>query len=230
MRRTILFLALAGFGGSAMAGSASATFTFASDYLFDGVSQTQGDDDGDFNPALQASLDYAADNGFYAGIWGSNVDFADDDPADMEMDYYIGYAKEYESGWAWDIGALYYTYIGAPSDGYDYGEIMAALTFPTGTTAKLFLGDDDDIFGGSFNRFKLLHSFALGETWSLDLEATRTTFSDSSLEDFTHGQIGVSREVGSFSLYLGYADTSQDDNPKADGRLLFTLSTSIDLF
>lgn len=230
MRRTILFLALAGFGSSAMAGSASATFTFASDYLFDGVSQTQGDDDGDFHPAFQASFDYGFDNGFYAGIWGSNVDFGDDDPADIEIDYYVGYAQEYESGWAWDVGALYYSYTGAPSDGYDYAEIMGALTFPTGTTAKLFLGDDDDLFGGSFNRFKLLHSFALGETWSLDLEATRTSYSSSDLEDFTHGQIGLSRDVGSFSFYVGYSDTDQDDNPNADGRVLFTLSTSVDLF
>lgn len=230
MRRSILFLALAGFGSSALAGSGSATFTFASDYLFDGVSQTQGDDSGDFNPAFQASFDFAADNGFYAGIWGSNVDFGDGDPADLEIDYYVGFAQEYDSGWAWDIGAVYYTYTGAPSDGYDYGELMAGVTFPTGTSATLYFGDDDDIFGGSFNRLKLGHSFSLGEVWSLDLEATRTSYSDSSLEDFTHGQIGVSREIGSFAFYVGYSDTSLDDAPNADGRLLFTLSTSVDLF
>lgn len=230
MRRTILFLALAGFGGSAMAGSASATFTLASDYIYDGVSQNQGDGSGDFNPALQASFDYAADSGFYAGIWGSNVDFGGGDPADIEFDYYLGFAKEYESGWGWDVGALYYTYTGAPSSGYDYAEIMGAVTFPTGTTAQLYLGDDDDVFGGRFNRFKLLHSFALGETWSLDIEATQVSYSDSEGEDFTHGQVGVSREIGPFSFYAGYSDTSLDDAPNADGRLLFTLSTSIDVF
>ena len=47
----------------------SATVTAVSDYLFNGVSQTQED------PALQASFDWADDSGIYAGVWGSNVDF-----------------------------------------------------------------------------------------------------------------------------------------------------------
>lgn len=230
MQRTLLFLALAGFGGSAMAASASATFTFASDYLFDGISQTQGDDNGDFNPALQASIDFSGENGFYFGVWASNVDFGDDDPANTEIDYYLGFAGETEGGWGWDVGAVYYTYTGAPSGGYDYAEGLLGITAPFGTGASLYFGDDDDVFGGKFQRFKLTHSFALGETWSLDLEATRANYDNSELEDYTHGQIGVSREFGAFSAYFGYSDTSLDDNPNADGRLLFTLSTSIDIF
>ncbi|GIX35867.1 MAG: hypothetical protein KatS3mg126_1646 [Lysobacteraceae bacterium] len=227
MRRVILSLALAGMAGSAAAGSGSVTLTLASDYLFDGVSQTQGDDRDDFNPALQASFDFAAENGFYAGIWGSNVDFGDGDPADIEVDLYAGFARTLESGWGWDFGVLRYTYTGAPSS-YDYTEYMAAVTFPFGTTAKLYLADDDAL-GGNANRFKLLHSFALAEGWSLDLEATRTSYSNGAFEDFTHGQIGVSHSLGAFDAYLGYSDTSRDD-PLADGRLLFTLSTSLDVF
>ena len=41
----------------------SATVTAASDYTFNGVSQT------DTGPALQASLDYAMSDGWYAGTW-----------------------------------------------------------------------------------------------------------------------------------------------------------------
>jgi uncharacterized protein (TIGR02001 family) len=229
MRRTILFLALAGFGSSAMAASASATFTLASDYLFDGISQTQGSDDDDFNPALQASIDFEGDNGFYFGIWGSNVDFGDGDPASVEIDYYLGFAGETGNGWGWDVGALYYTYTGAPTS-YDYAEGLLGITAPFGTSASLYFGDDDGVFGGQFYRVKFKHSFALGETWSLDLEGTRSEYDDDGAEDYTHGQIGVSREFGRFSGYLGYSDTSLDDNPNADGRLLFTLSTSIDIF
>ena len=229
MRRTILFLALAGFGSSAMAASASATFTFASDYLFDGISQTQGSDDGDFNPALQASIDFEGDNGFYFGVWASNVDFGDGDPADVEIDYYLGFAGESESGWGWDVGALYYTYMGAPTS-YDYAEGLLGVSAPFGTGAQLYFGDDDGVFGGKFYRFKLTHSVPLGEVGSLDLEATRSNYDDDEVEDYTHGQIGVSRDIGAFSAYIGYSDTSLDDNPAADGRLLFTLSTSIDIF
>ena len=50
----------------------SITVTGVSDYLFNGVSQTQED------PAIQACFDWAGDTGWYAGVWGSNVDFGED--------------------------------------------------------------------------------------------------------------------------------------------------------
>ena len=46
----------------------SATLTFATDYLFRGVSQT------DNKAAVQGSFDYKHPIGAYLGIWGSNVD------------------------------------------------------------------------------------------------------------------------------------------------------------
>ena len=46
----------------------SATVTFATDYVFRGVSQT------DNKPAVQGSFDYKHPSGAYLGIWGSNVD------------------------------------------------------------------------------------------------------------------------------------------------------------
>lgn len=228
MRRTVLFLALACSCGAASAASGSATFTFTTDYLFDGVSQTAGGEDDNFNPAAQASFDIAGDNGFYFGVWASNVDFGPGDPANIEIDYYLGFAGGEEGGWGWDVGALFYTYQGAPTS-YDYAEGKLAVTAPFGTNAALYFGDDD-LLGGQFYRVKLKHSIALGDVYSLDLEATRTNYDNDGFDDFNHGQIGVSRDIGMFSAYLGYSDTSQDDNPNADGRVLFTLSTSIDLF
>ena len=47
------------------------TLTAVSDYNWRGVTQTSMD------PALQGSIDYAHDSGFYAGAWASNVDFGD---------------------------------------------------------------------------------------------------------------------------------------------------------
>ena len=43
-------------------------------------------------PAIQGGFDYANDSGFYAGIWGSNVNF--NDGAGSELDYYFGYGFE----------------------------------------------------------------------------------------------------------------------------------------
>ena len=47
-----------------------------SDYVFRGVSQT------DEEPAIQGGIDITAGS-FYAGVWGSNVDFFDDTDAEV---------------------------------------------------------------------------------------------------------------------------------------------------
>ena len=47
----------------------SATTTLATDYVFRGISNTDGE------PTLQASFDYEHENGLYAGVWASNMKF-----------------------------------------------------------------------------------------------------------------------------------------------------------
>lgn len=228
MRHPLLVLALAAVAGPASASSLTSTFTLASDYLFDGVSQTQND------PAFQASLDWAHDSGFYLGTWASNVDFGAGDPANVEIDVYGGFAKEYESGWGWTAGFAHYTYTGAPSS-YDYTELTAGVTFPGGTSLQAWASDDDALDGSAW-RVKAKHSIDLGDDWSLDFEATRTNYSSPFFTDFTHGQLGVSKAFGNFAAYLGYSTTTLDrndaaaDNGKAlaGGRVLFTLSATVD--
>ncbi|WP_286936580.1 TorF family putative porin, partial [Pseudoalteromonas sp. UBA6540] len=91
----------------------STTITAASDYTFNGVTQTDSD------PAIQASLDYAFDSGIYAGAWASNVDFGDD--TDFELDAYLGKYVQLTDTVSADYGIAYYTYQGNNSDG-NYAE------------------------------------------------------------------------------------------------------------
>ena len=91
----------------------STTITAASDYTFNGVTQTDND------PAIQASLDYAFDSGVYAGAWASNVDFGDD--TDFELDAYLGKYVQLTDTVSADYGIAYYTYQGNNSDG-NYAE------------------------------------------------------------------------------------------------------------
>ncbi|MEZ5498584.1 MAG: TorF family putative porin [Steroidobacteraceae bacterium] len=58
----------------------SSTFTLASDYDFRGITQSALD------PALQASLDWSQESGFYASLWGSNVDFGTGTDIQVEID------------------------------------------------------------------------------------------------------------------------------------------------
>ncbi len=222
MRRLILAAALAGFMAPVSAQSLSLTLSAVSDYTFDGVSQNNED------PTAQGSLDLEFESGFYLGVWASGVDFGDDE-AYAEVDYYGGFAGQFNDDWGYDVGVAAYTYVGADSS-IDYTEVYFGLVFPTGTEGYVYFADDDDVFGGSAWRAKFLHSFELSEGLTFDVEATRTTYSDDSLEDFTHAQFGFSKSLGMFDAYLGYSDTSLDDNPLADGRVLFTLSTTIELF
>lgn len=220
MQRLILAAIIAGAASPVAAASLTSTATATSDYLLDGVSQTQ---DG---AALQASLDAVWESGFYAGVWMSSLDFGPGDPAEAEVDFYGGYAHRLGNGITLDAGVTRYTYAGAPG-GYDYTEFYFGLVFPNGIRVKAWRVDDD-LLGGIW-RAKGNHSIALGHDFSLELEATRVEYSNEGMSDFWHGQIGVSRPLGRFKAYLGYSDTSLDDAPRADGRLVFSLSTTFGL-
>src|SRR5690349_24575363 len=75
----------------------SSTWTLTNDYDFRGNSQSAKD------PAVQGSVDYASDSGWYVGAWGSNVDFGPAD-VDLEVDVYTGFAGESEGGLGYDVG------------------------------------------------------------------------------------------------------------------------------
>jgi len=110
--------------------SLGGTATFTTDYIFRGISNTNQ------NPAVQASLD-ATYGIFYAGIWGSNVDFGGSVPpgpvgidlATVEIDYYAGITPEWQ-GISFDFAVLYYTYPGA----YDPGGDFNYVEFKTGAS------------------------------------------------------------------------------------------------
>jgi uncharacterized protein (TIGR02001 family) len=102
--------------GAANAAEFSATITGASDYDFRGVTQSAQD------PAIQGSVDFAADTGFYAGIWATNIDFGAGDP-NAEVDVYGGWGGGEDI--TWDLGIVYYTYV---SEGdLNYPEVYFGL-------------------------------------------------------------------------------------------------------
>ena len=99
---------LLGLAGAANA-DVTSTITVVSDYDFRGFSQTAEE------PALQVSLDFASEAGFYAGAWGSNVaGFSDGgtNTASTELDAYAGFKLPLGDA-ALDLGAVYYGYSGA---------------------------------------------------------------------------------------------------------------------
>ena len=72
--RQVRILAALGLLAAATAANAqvSSTWTLTNDYDFRGATQSAKD------PAVQASIDYAHESGWYIGAWASNVDFGNE--------------------------------------------------------------------------------------------------------------------------------------------------------
>ena len=124
MTKTMIFGAIAAaiFTGNTSASdfSLDGSVALTSDYRFRGISQSNTD------AALQGSINLNHVSGAHAGVWGSSIDFNDDEDATIELDYTAGYTFAV-SDVAVDVGYIYYTY---PNDGSndnnDYGEVYAA--------------------------------------------------------------------------------------------------------
>ncbi len=84
----------------------SANVGLTTEYVFRGYSQTAE------GPAVQGGFD-ATCGIFYAGVWASNLDwggdFAGNDIANIEMDWYLG-IKPVTGKITWDLGVIYYSY------------------------------------------------------------------------------------------------------------------------
>jgi uncharacterized protein (TIGR02001 family) len=131
----------------------SGGISLVSDYRFRGVSLS-GEDF-----AVQPTITVSHESGFYAGVWGSNLD---DTPVygEVEVDLYAGYNTDIAEGTNLDVGLIYYWYpdgtnAAGPSDyfetivklGHDIGPVTA-----TGTVgyswSQAALGDNDNLYLG----------------------------------------------------------------------------------
>lgn len=224
MRNVRILTAL---GMLAAAGAANAeissTVTATSDYDFRGFTQTDED------PALQASLDYSNDSGWYIGTWASNVDFPGYD-GNIELDVYTGFSGGAEDGLGWDVGIVYYTY--PNSDGsatedelLEFPEIYAGLSYGL-FSGKLWYSND---FGGSDENAMYIQGdvdVPLPANLTLGLHAGYSFgdyWEDDDAEYFDYS-VGVGYTAGKFDLNLRYVDSDIDD---LDGdRVIFTVSTT----
>jgi len=88
---------------------------YSSDYIWRGVSQTNG------GAAVSGHLEVEK-NGLYGGVWASQVDFGGDDS--IEYDFYGGVALAVSNSIALDLGVIQYNYDGS-SDSYEELYILA---------------------------------------------------------------------------------------------------------
>ena len=209
----------------------SSTWTLTNDYDFRGASQSAKD------PAVQASIDYANESGWYIGAWASNVDFG---PAniDYEVDLYTGFSGGAEDGLGWDVGFVYYAY--PDESDANYPEIYGKLSYGMFSGALFysndFIGSDESALYVSGDV-----SVPLPQDFSLNLHAGYNfgDFWDGGDgvpgSEFIDWSVGVGYTVGHFDLALKWVDTTLDENDfgfsdgdvfNTEGRVIFSVSTT----
>jgi uncharacterized protein (TIGR02001 family) len=112
----------------------SANVGAVSQYRFRGIEQTSG------APALQAGVDFAHKNGFYAGVFTSSVKWVRDmngaTSGEREVDYFLGF-KTAVSDINFDFGAIQYQY---PGNNSGVTGTPGAAYYTDANTTEVYVG------------------------------------------------------------------------------------------
>lgn len=193
------------------AADVSGNLTVTSDYLFRGITQTNE------KPALQGTIEYAADGGLYIGGFGSSISWLSDSNPDIssqvEFDLYGGYRGTFgDSGLAYDVGAIYYDYPGDFPSGFnsaDTTEVYAGLSY--GLFSAKYYYAVSDLFGipdsdGS-SALELGANWEFVPGWTLNSAAGKQWVENLDSADYAYWRVGVTKAFESgFSIAAAYND------------------------
>ena len=177
----------------------------ASDYVFRGVSQTEGD------PAVSAGVD-VTQGLFYAGAWAGNVSFAGDADTEAEIDLYAGVRPEF-GGFNWDFGVVSYVYAGQPDGAdYDYVELKAATSRAVGpATVGAALYYSPDFFGAAEDEAtyaEINGAITPADKWTISAALGRQWVSSDF--DYTAWNLGAAYQLTDhLALDVRYFDTDE---------------------
>jgi uncharacterized protein (TIGR02001 family) len=226
-------IGIAMLASAATAGAANAevagNVTFVSDYVFRGISQSDG------GPAIQGSFTWSQDM-FYAGAWGSSTNLGIGES--MELDLYAGFTPT-TGPINWDIGLVGYFYPGADDSGAEADYMEGIVKGSMDLTEQFSLGGavaySPEYFGetGDATYWEINGGFAVSE-------ATRFTAAygvqdvDAAPGDYSTWNIGVTHAVHGFTLGATYSDTEDAfengyalDSTNSDGRFVISIGRSL---
>lgn len=170
-----------------------------SDYFWRGASQTQG------SSAIQGGVDYS-NNGFYAGVWGSTVDFNTE--TEIEYDFFAGYTVALDD-LAIDVGVIQYNYDG---DLESVEELFVVMNYSWASFGFWF---DQDNSNSDYTQIEVSLPFI---TFA-DVTLRHGEFSD----DSSYNQITFSKDLGNkFTLALEVVSEESVEIDLED-RMAFTL-------
>ncbi len=207
-----------------------------SDYVWRGISQTNE------GPAAQAGID-AAYGLFYAGVWGSNVDFGDvgvaSSSADWEVDLVAG-IKPKLGMFDFDLGLIYYMYPGASDAAAEYNflELKAGVStsidkLTVGGT--VYYSPETTAKGGNTWVYEGTAEYALPMDFAISGTVGGYNYRDTPANDYTYWNIGLSKSFGDhWSVDARYWDTDKSStscitntgNVTCDGRFVASVNFS----
>ncbi|WP_243382251.1 TorF family putative porin [Geothrix alkalitolerans] len=217
--------------GAALSGSA----TFGSQYIFRGLTQTDG------KPTIQGELDLVHPSGFYLSASFSNITWITDLYAGsggkvssgVEADLFGGYKWAFAKDWTLDLGAYRYLYPGTYQNvgsfnpntteaylGLSYS--WASLKYSRVVSAGNFGVADAE--GSSYVDLSL--AIPIGESgWTVLAHGGRTTYTTGdpaveSLLNYTDYKLGIAKEFKGYTFTLAgtKADTKDLGYNNAFGR------------
>lgn len=228
MRNTRILAALALMATAAAAhADVTGTAAIVSDYDFRGFSQT-GEE-----PAVQLSIDYGHESGWYLGTWGSNVGPFNDggtNTASTEVDVYTGFKGE-AGVLGWDAGITYYTYSGASDLNYAeiYGRFSVNIVSFGLYYSNAFGHKDNDegvyVYGDVGIPAGPL-TIGLHAGYSTGDGIEQAYFSGTGEDSYFDYSVGVSYTASNLTLGMKWVALDADD-AGSDDRIILSISTAL---
>ena len=202
----------------------AATLTATTDYVWRGASQTDG------GPAFQVDFNYTAPFGMYVGAFASNVDFGEDDPAEWESDFYIGYNVDLGEHVNFDVMLNRYTY-GAASD-QNWNDLITKTTVFDHYSLTLAYSNDSWATGKDGYYAALGGDWELPAGFTLGVSYGRSFFSTpADIEDYSDYSVSVGHDFGPLNLSVGWYGTDKAgkrvNGDSADNRVAVTATVNL---
>lgn len=204
---------------------ASANIGVTSNYLW--RAQTQSND----KAAIQAGLDYSAENGLYVGTWASSEEFA---TKGTELDIYAGYKKELANGITTDVGVIQYRY---PNDNAnEFSEAYVKLGYKgVGFEYDNTIQTKDSAINAKGDQYYSLgYTGSLPNDWSYGAKLGRYDYKQESsgwMGDYTHTQLSLTKTTktaGDFTLAIDKASKPDSMTLKDDARASLSWKKTFD--
>lgn len=210
---------------SAVSADLSGYVVLTSDYVWRGVTQSNGD------PAAQLGGDIAFGSGIYAGLWASTVDIKSggDRQRDTELTYYLGYSHDVDSRWSLGGRVVAYTYPGQTGVfDYDYEEAVLTINYDDRLWLEYAYSPDLYHSGFATHNVEIITEWPVGKHLVAGAGAGYYDVSNLAGDGYAYWELGVTWPIGRIDIDLRYHDTSRwvpivSTPERADSRVALNL-------